>query len=455
MGKIVILGAGLTGLSAAYHLENRQFFDYALFEKEEEIGGLCRSVIIDGFTFDYTGHLLHINDPYMHQLIKKIIGFEQFNTIERRSFIYSHAAYTAYPFQINLRGLPTHVIAECVEGFITRKKRSASPKTFEQWVLDQFGAGFARHFFFPYQEKIFDYPVHKLSSSWTGRFVPQTSLTDIIRGIGQPEEVTPVGYNAQFFYPKKGGISLLVNQLAAQLANKINRQSTVIAIDSRQKQVIFADGRATSYDQLITTLPLTTLLALLIEKSSHSFKKAIRHLLCNSVINFNWGIARAQLTDKHWIYFPEKEFPFYRLGFPHNFSQSMAPAGCSSLYGEFSLLNPNKQQIDLLVHQAQEKAMKLLGISDDEIIARKVIQIPHAYVIYNQWREKHLARLLGELAAENIHSVGRYGEWKYASMQEAILDGKKIAEALTIIPAHHAPSYQTQRAEQTRQEMAE
>jgi len=123
MAKIVIIGAGLTGLSAAYHLEKKGFYNYKIFEKELEIGGLCRSVNQDGFTFDFTGHLLHINDTYTNSLIKKLIGLENFNKLTRQSFIYSHEKHTPYPYQGNLFGLPTKVIIDCIEGFVLRKKK--------------------------------------------------------------------------------------------------------------------------------------------------------------------------------------------------------------------------------------------------------------------------------------------------------------------------------------------
>ncbi len=122
MAKIVIIGAGLTGLSTAYHFEKKGFSDFSIFEKESEIGGLCRSVQQDGFTFDYTGHLLHTSDTYFRKIIEELVGIENLHTITRRSFIYSHDTFTPYPFQINLQGLPTKVIAECIEGFIKRKK---------------------------------------------------------------------------------------------------------------------------------------------------------------------------------------------------------------------------------------------------------------------------------------------------------------------------------------------
>src|SRR5207248_3393620 len=93
MAKVVILGAGLTGLSTAYHLEKRGFFDYLLFEQEATPGGLCRSVVTNGFTFDFTGHLLHASDAYFRSFLADTIGFDNLNAIYRQSFIYSQETY--------------------------------------------------------------------------------------------------------------------------------------------------------------------------------------------------------------------------------------------------------------------------------------------------------------------------------------------------------------------------
>ena len=446
MADIVILGAGLTGLSAAYHLERQGFYDYKLFEKDATVGGLCRSVQQDGFTFDYTGHLLHINDPYFKSFIETITGgIDQFNTIHRRSFIYSHETYTHYPYQINLHGLPPEVIAECIEGFVARKKSSAQHPTFYQWVLTNFGAGFGRHFFFPYQEKIFAYDVKKLSASWTGRFVPQTSLREMISGALQPKLDTAVGYNAQFFYPKSGGIEYWIKKLHQQLQLPVQTNYTVTKINTLRKIVYFSNGHEEPYNQLITTMPLDFLLAHLEEKSHTSLFKASEQLRCNSVINFNWGVNRPDLSEKHWIYFPETQYPFYRLGFPHNFASSMAPAGCSSLYGEFSHIKQPAETVQQTLATARAATQKLFGLADHEIMTEKIITIPHAYVIYDRWRDANINKIHAQLADYAIYSVGRYGAWKYASMQEGVLDGKDIAEKLLAnqITAQQPPSLQT------------
>lgn len=433
MAKIVIIGAGLTGLSAAYHLEQKGFYDYALFEKGNTIGGLCGSIYQDGFTFDYTGHYLHASDPYFKSMIEQLVGMENLNTIEKKSFIYSHGIHTRYPFQINLYGLPASTIAECVEGFVKRtvKKKVTS---FPEWVESNFGAGFGKHFFMPFQRKIFGYELNKITASWTGRFVPKTSLEQIIEGSIKDNDVS-LGYNATFLYPKKGGIIFWVQKIADQLHNPIQRGFQAQSINLKNKTVTFTNGHIEPFEQLISTIPLDTLLENIEEKSSSNLKSAASNLLCNSVMNFNLGVNREQISEKHWIYYPETQFPFYRIGFPSNCAASMAPAGCSSLYGEFSYVKKSKQYVNQTLNSSVAITKKLFGISEQEVATEKIIPIKHAYVIYDFWREKNLPKLLKRLEENQIYSIGRYGEWKYSSMQEAVLDGKKVAERLVIMPA--------------------
>ncbi len=431
MAKVVIIGAGLTGLSAAYHLEAQGFFDYKLFEKESEIGGLCRSVHQDGFTFDYTGHLLHINDDYFRSLIISIIGLDAFNIIKRRSFIYSQDRYSRYPYQINLYGLPSKTIAECIEGFVTRPRSQKQPRSFYEWVMRSFGEGFGKHFFFPYQQKIFDYDIKKITSSWTGRFVPSTSLQEMIAGALADNHEADVGYNAHFFYPQRGGIITWLNALRDQLLNPINTNFAVKSIDLINKKLTFENGMEESYTHLINTMPLDEFLQRLREGSSSRMRSSIHYLACNSVVNFNLGISREKLSDHHWIYFPETQYPFYRIGFPHNFSREMAPPSCSSLYGEYSFYKRSPENVHDLLNASLKKTKELFSLGESEIITEKIITIKHAYVIYNHWREKNLPSLLQKLENHGISSIGRYGAWKYSSMQEGILDGKACALKIT------------------------
>lgn len=430
MARIVILGAGLTGLSTAYHLEQHNFSDFKIFEKEDTVGGLCRSVVENGFTFDYTGHLLHSSDAYFTQFLTDVVGFENLQTIKRRAFIYSQNTYTPFPFQVNLYGLPPEVIIECIDGFVSRPQSRTAPRSFHDWALQKFGAGITKYFFVPYQQKIFAYDITKISASWTGRFVPDTSLQAMLRGSIIPPKEEDIGYNANFYYPKTGGINFWVNKLAQKVKAPFYTNYTVEQVDLVNKVVTFTNGDFEVFDILINTMPLDAFLKMLKEPSSLSLTKASDKLLCNSVINFNVGVNKPTLSDKHWIYLPEEKFIPYRLGFYDNFSKAMVPDGCSSLYGEIAYLKKPPTQIKDLVSTAIAQVQELCGFSSDDIIAQKIMPIKHAYVIFDFWREKHLPDIHKNLLAHNVHSIGRYGAWKYASMQESLLDGKAIADEL-------------------------
>jgi UDP-galactopyranose mutase len=109
----IVIGAGPTGLSAAYHLGS----DSLLLEQNDRVGGWCRSLEQGGFTFDYAGHIMFSNDPYVHELYQKLVG-DNVHWQEREAWIYSKSTYTRYPFQGALYGLPPHVIKECIVGAI-------------------------------------------------------------------------------------------------------------------------------------------------------------------------------------------------------------------------------------------------------------------------------------------------------------------------------------------------
>ena len=160
---IVIVGAGIAGLSAAYHLRGR---DYQLFEGEPEVGGLCRSQQRDGFTFDLTGHLLHFKDADVRRVVERLLP-DQLSSHTRRSSIYSNGVYTEYPFQVNTHGLPTHIIAQCVGGFLRarlkRRRASLSDASLKTWIVERLGRGIADHFMVPFNEKLWGVPLEELS----------------------------------------------------------------------------------------------------------------------------------------------------------------------------------------------------------------------------------------------------------------------------------------------------
>ena len=423
---IAIIGAGLTGLSTAYHLSD---LPYSVFDSEKEVGGLCRSVRQNGFVFDYTGHLLHMKDPYTKNFIETILP-NTFMEKSRKAAVFLKDRYLPYPFQANLHGLPKKVIFECIFDLIKKKTRSKNKDdlNFKEWVFETFGEGISKQFFIPYNEKLFRTGLENLTRNWASWSIPCPSLTEVIRGAIGIKNIK-MGYNASFYYPAKTGIDVLPKELEKRVRN-IQLNKKLVSVDISNKCIEFNDGTKQNYNYLVSTLPLPRLLEK-IEGLPDSFKDISKNLNHVSVQNLNIGISRKKITDFHWIYFPEGKYPFYRVGCYSNISNALAPKNTSSLYIEISSRPEKKRSIEQITAETIE-GLKMCGIlkKTDSIIEKKYIEIEHGYVIFDKFREKILPDIFSYLEKNNIFSIGRYGSWTYSAMEDSILKGKEIAETL-------------------------
>lgn len=417
MKKIVIIGAGLTGLSVAYHLKKEQTngsLSYEIVEKCDRPGGLCKTEKDGKFLFDYTGHLLHFRTPYFQNLIKRLLS----GNLEKRnrsSWIYSHNVYTAYPFQANLYGLPDKIVVECLyeycRAFFNTEKREIN--TFYDWIMMNFGKGIARHFMVPYNSKFWQRHPKDMNCEWLGRFVPKPDLKEVIQGTIS-NTGNPMGYNASFYYPKEGGIESLIRSLAKGIGN-IHTDHEVNRIDLKTKRIHTSRGKVISFDILVSTLPITNLVGV-IDPAPTQVREAAKKLKHVSVLNINFGLKQ-EVREKHWVYIPESKFICYRMGFPHNFSPRTAIPGHSSVYTEISY----EPGCGIDADRARSKVirdLKSMGLirGASDIVAEKIMDIPYAYVIYDKQRGPALSLMQSYLKKENIFSIGRYGAWNYSSM---------------------------------------
>ncbi|MDD5129947.1 MAG: FAD-dependent oxidoreductase, partial [Candidatus Omnitrophica bacterium] len=289
--RILILGAGLAGLSVAWHLQKRGF-DCQVFEQGLSAGGLCRSRKIGGFIFDCDGHLLHFKRRYAFDLVKNLLG-NNLAKHQRSAWIYSSGRFTHYPFQANLYGLPKPVIQDCLLGFIQaynhNYKKTGSRYSFYDWIMRTFGNGIARHFMIPYNTKFWTYPPRELTCEWLDGFIPAPSLKEVIDGTIEPNK-RQFGYNSTFWYPKQGGIDQLPLALAGQIKN-IHTVCRVSRIDLLKKQISFSSGGNARFDLLISTIPLPEMPDL-IESLPKQLKDAFQKLKWNSVYNLNLGLEK-------------------------------------------------------------------------------------------------------------------------------------------------------------------
>jgi protoporphyrinogen oxidase len=426
---VLVLGAGLAGISAALSLDGR----YRLLERESRPGGLCRTDVRDGFAFDATGHWLHLRDPEMRALAEEVLP-GGWVSVERRAAIWSHGVFTRYPYQVNGHGLPPAVVAENVLGFVAaqlgeegRALREREPRNFAEYVLRHLGQGFARNFMFPYNEKLWTVPAAELSTEWMGRFVPRPTLEQVVRGaLGM--EGDGAGYNATFLYPRQGGIETFVRALLARLPRAPECGVRPLAIDPLRKVARLSTGEEVGFRTVIATAPLPEMVEL-VGGAPPSVREAARSLRAATVTYVNVAAQDVGGPPWHWVYLPEPGLRPYRVGSASAAVPALAPPGFRSFYVELSGSGPVPARE---AEEAAVDALLALGMigSRGDVRFAEARTIPHAYVIHDAAYGPARDAVRSWLAERDVLVAGRSGSWEYSSMEDALLGGRQAARRL-------------------------
>ena len=455
----IVIGAGPTGLSAAYHIGKNAL----LIEQNETVGGWCRSVEDQGFTFDYAGHIMFTNDPYVLDMYHMLLG-DNMHWQEREAWVYSKSVYTRYPFQGALYGLPASVIKECIIGAIeaqygrTATKSSSAepikdccadgiseatvplraeqgklaeiaPRNFEEFIYQVWGAGIARHFAIPYNTKLWAVPLNEMETSWLGGRVPQPDLSEMIEGALEPVP-KPMGPNARFGYPLRGGFQALMEGFLPHLQAELRLNTTVTAVSPARATITLANQEVLPYRTLVSTMPLPVLIKLIGDEAPLAIQEAARGLRSVSVRCVNLAVARENITDKHWIYYPE-DTVFHRIFVQGNASPHCnAPGGfgftCEITYSPHK---PLPCDGEALIQRCINDAIRVGMIEPtDKVIVANQVDMPYAYVVYDHQRQRNVDLIRKWLLQHNILLSGRYSEWEYYNSDHAFLAGKKAAK---------------------------
>jgi protoporphyrinogen oxidase len=420
---ITVLGAGLTGLSASMELR-RAGVPHRLVDKNPHAGGHAATIEEVGYRFDRTGHLLHVRDPALKGEILSWLGPENVLEIDRKSVVWSNGVYTPYPFQANTYGLPPDIAYECVVGFVKAHfdREPRTPATFEDFCLRHFGEGISRHFMVPYNEKLLGVHPRQITAAWCDRFVPIPKLEDVLGGaLGVRRN--ELGYNTRFLYPRLG-IGELVRVLADR-AGAVELGRSPRAIDWKRRRIDWGDGVETSYQSLVSTLPLDVLAKLLVD-APEPVRRAGSLLRCTHLYYLDVALNTRCEKPWHWAYVPEPKYPFYRVGAYSSFSAAMVPPGKGSLYVE--LADRNEPDLATLLPRVADDLVEMGIVRAREAIRfARVRRIDHAYVVFDAAHADAVGTLLPFLEENGILSVGRYGAWTYASMEDALVSGRKAA----------------------------
>ena len=423
----VILGAGVCGLTAAYGLSQISGETYSIYEQQARSGGYCQSPRQGGFTFDIVSHVLHFRSDEAKELVHKLLDGDLLYC-KRSAWIYFRNRYIPHPFQINLGFLPLPERAACLAGYwrawLNRKLDAASPpENLQEWIQFYLGAGIARHFMTPYNTKLWGCPPEEMSVDWMRPFVPEAPGWDMVASLVS-NRVSHVGRSRFFYYPTHGGIQTLVDSLEARIAPAhLNHQ--VMGINLDRKTVRFQNGREVSYDRLISTIPLKTLARQAVGLPEE-LRRDAEQLRCTSLLSLTYCISRPLPHSIHWLYFPEPEYPFFRIVFPSNHCSSLAPKNSSIISVEIS--EPDANRLDELDQATQQHLIQLgfiQGVADIQF--RERYYFDHAYPVHDLGREARVSRLNHFLQSRDVWSIGRFGGWRYSIIEDAMVEALQAA----------------------------
>lgn len=407
--EYLIIGAGVSGLAFANHMKGDNFL---IVEKENEPGGYCRTVKKGDYIWDFSGHFFHFATDQWKKFFEDRIGREEILKIKKNAKIYYKEKFIDYPFQKNIHQLEKEEFIDCLYDLFHRQRIETS-KSFRNMLYEKFGKSISEKFLIPYNEKIYACDLNMLDSDAMGRFFPYADIEEIINNMKKSDNVS---YNDFFFYPK-GGAQTFIDALMRDIStDNILFGEEIIEID-REKHLARTNRNLIHYEKMINTTSLKKFVRLA------GLKEDIGNMSCNKVLVFNLGFdKKSKYDDIHWVYIPDECINFYRIGFYDNIlNQDKLSMYVEIGYQENEFVNVNEQ-----LHKTLDN-LKNIGIINDHVLkAYHYCIMEPAYVHISQESKRMTGLILKNLAESSIYSIGRYGAWKYCSIEDCLMDAENL-----------------------------
>ncbi len=423
----LVVGAGVSGLAFAGALRAPSSSprpasdDYLVLEAEAEIGGFCRTVVQDGFTWDYSGHFFHFKHPELEAELLAGMQGQRVLKVDKVSWIRFDDRYIDFPFQKNIHQLPQADFLDCLHGLVFRDDPASPPRDFRDMLVRKLGRGIADRFLIPYNTKLYATDLATLDPDAMGRFFPHADLRDIVANFTRPQNAS---YNAHFTYPEGGAIQY-VHALAARVdAARIRLRHRLVGLDlaARVATVEGPDGRyALGYDHVVSAAPFPKLLDL----AGVAYPEG--RFTANKVLVFNLGFDRKGPPEPHWIYYGDPAISFYRVGFYDNIFGTPR----MSIYVELGLPAdapmPDAAAIEAARARVLADLRKVGLVSDHVLVSHHHVLLDPAYVHITTESQRAVKDLMATLALGGVHSIGRYGGWTYCSIEDNMVEARALA----------------------------
>ncbi len=451
MSTVIIIGAGIAGLSAAYRLIENGCTDIVVLEKSDARGGLSSSFTYNGFIFDLGPHQIHTEDQrvisFLHEILKDDLIIAQ-----KKASHWFLGKYLNYPLGIGdiLFGLPLKVSLGCFLDFCKQTLVNLFVKkkidSFESWVISHFGRKMYDIYFGPYTQKVWGKPPAQLAAICAQERIAVQNLFDVLMS-AMTKNMTKFRnhyhlphspYQKVFYYPKYG-IGQLANLMAdyvARKGGKIVLQAEVVKIvnDASGFSVYSQTGECFNGQQVISTMPIHALQEMLVNNSKGQEKNRKGTLEFRSMIFMFLEVNRPALTDNHWIYFPDKECIFQRTSEFKNFSPVMCPADKAGVcieipcdYKDYLWNMSNDELYEKVIQQAEEERyLKRQWVDNYHVVKER-----YTYPTYDLSYAENLAKIRDYIDRFNgLYSIGRQGTFKYINIDEVMIMGFEAAQKI-------------------------
>lgn len=408
----LIIGAGVTGISYANFTKN----DFQIVEKENEVGGYCRTIKRNGFVWDCSGHFFHFQHPEIEEYVCRNIDTKLLLHVAKHTQIYYKGKYIDFPFQKNIHQLDKDEFIDCLYDLFAPWQGEVT--SFKEMVYANLGKSIAEKFLLPYNEKLYACDLNTLDMNAMGRFFPRANKEDIILNFKVQDSAS---YNSHFTYPKTGAIEYIYSLMRNIDESSIALGEEVLSINTENK-VVITNKREIHYDRLVSTMPLPVLL----QKCGMEYPKGV--FSCNKVLVFNLGFD-SKGTDcvNSWIYVPEKDFIFYRLGYYDNIMASDR----MSLYVEIGFSEDYELKKEgLYLERVLSDLRRMKVVTTQKLVDYETVLMKPAYAHISKKSIEVVNAIKKILSDKDIYTIGRYGSWCYCSIEDNILEAKALADML-------------------------
>ena len=421
--NVVILGAGIAGISAAYH-SDKIGMKAVIYEAHSRTGGLLDNFTIEGFRFDNAVHLSFATEPE----VREVFDRTPYSAHPSTSWCWDNEQWLKHPVQNNMFPLEASQRVDLISGLVERPNIEIN--NYQDWLIYQYGEPIATRWQLPYTEKYWTLPASELGIGWIGNRVRRADIKEVLHGAFTSE--TPSYYYAtEMRYPKQGGYKAFIEPMISEVDILCGYKATKIFLDN--KEVQFENRESISYDQLINTMPLPELIKI-IDKVPDHVRDAAATLFATEVDLISVAFNKADVQPHLWFYIYDKEILAARAYSPSIKSPDNVPVGYSSLQFEIYSSQKNPQ-----THSPEElkantmMALKKMGLieNDDEVLFMHHKHLPWGNVVFDLGMEERRDLVLDWLKHVGIQTAGRFGEWAYLWSNQAFMSGLKAAKLIS------------------------